>query len=132
MKDQTPRIPGLIPDQQNIPGLTPGSQLRSGVKGSATPNTSAYARDNIGSRGGKDPRTANLRLITKLMYLDIVIGLGVFIYLFINFEPASGKSGLRIGEWTALMWVAVGFIVVSAFGVVFFKRQTEIIEEGMG
>lgn len=132
MKDQNPRIPGLIPNQQNIPGLTPGSELRSVMKGSSTPSTSDYARDNIGTRGGKDPRTANLRLMTKLMYLDIAIGLGVFVYLFLNLESGSGASGLRMGEWTGLMWAMVFFAVVSVFGALFFKRQTEAIEEGLG
>lgn len=132
MKDQTPRIPGLIPDQQNIPGLTPGSQLRSGVKGSSTPSTSAYARDNIGTRGGKDPRTASLRLITKLMYFDILLGIGVFVYLFLNLDSGSGASGLRLGDWTGIMWAALFFVGVSVFGAMFFKRQTEAIEEGLG
>lgn len=132
MKDPNPRIPGLIPEQQNIPGLTPGSHLRSGVKGSSIPSTSAYARDNIGTRGGKDPRTASLRLITKLMYFDVIVGLGVFVYLFLNLESGSGASGLRIGEWTGLMWAMVFLAVVSVFGALFFKRQTEAIEEGLG
>lgn len=128
MKEQDPRIPGLIPEQQNIPGLTPGSELRKGVRGSATPRTAQTARESVGSQGQKNPKSASLRLIAKIMLFDVVLGLVVFLVLFFNLED-TGATGLRMGEWTPSMWGFLGMSAVAVVGALFFQRQIRTLDE---
>lgn len=128
MKDQDPRIPGLIPEQQNIPGLTPGSELRKDVKGSATPRTAQTARENVGSGGQKNPKSAAYRLIAKVMMFDVALGLVVFLVMFFNLEE-TGATGLRIGDWTPLMWGFLALSAVAVVGTLFFQRQIRTLDE---
>lgn len=128
MKEQDPRIPGLIPEQQNIPGLTPGSELRKGVKGSAIPRTAQNARENIGSGSQKNPRIAGLKMISNIMLFDIFLGIVVFLVLFFNLDD-TGATGIRVGDWTPLMWGLLGLSAVATLGFLYFRKQVRALDE---
>lgn len=128
MKDQDPHIPGLIPEQDSIPGLTAGSELRRSVHKSTSPRTSQIARENVGKGAQKNPRSVAYKLITKVMLLDVVIGVAVFGFLFSKLEDTGG-SGLRIGEWTSLMWGVLGMAAVALWGAFYFHKQARQIDE---